>query len=225
MSKLANERQSDQIDKSRPQIILNEFFFKQLLESVNLVEEKHRDIFLNAVTSSCQKVCKFVGHSLARMLGEFSKESEAKELSSEQLFKSGGSHQLETALSPATIATGYVGTLVYPYERPQYPMVNGKHSPEELITDEEREEWRLQQERFEQQRAAEVHALKLLAFRYVLGAARAYLETEAVGGDVTAALAAHGVPEAAREIFEREVVARLRRMPPDILRATFQDVT
>jgi hypothetical protein len=205
----------------RPRFSLDASLFSRLLAVREQVRKGSQEVFINSITSSAKSIFSYVGESLMRILGE---EDSSHGEHDFEVARSGGSyHRLHNAIGPVVMVTGMVGKIDRAWRKPQPPSVNGKRFPEQLITDEERKEWNMQKERFEQQRAVEVRALKLLAFRYAFDAARAYLEAEASGGDIGATLEAHGVPEGARESFEREVIERLKRMPPEVLAATFRD--
>lgn len=209
--------------QEKPAISLDASLFARLLAAREQVRESSQEVFVNSITASARAVFSYVGESLARIAGE---ENVDRKEEDPQVDRPGGSyHRLHNAIGPAVMVAGMVGSIERAWEKPVYPSVNGKRLPEELTTDEEREEWEKQKKRFESQRAVEVRALKSLAFQYALGAAKAYLGAEANGDDIQEALAAHGVPEDAHEDFRREIVARLKKMPPAVLSATFDDFT
>lgn len=220
------EKPHETIAQEHPTIPLDEFLFSHLLNAQESVKEKHRGIFIDSITNSSKRVFSFVGDSLERVIGANHDQIEADHDTSQipHTVSGGSSHQLETALSSATVAAGFLGKITRSWEKPQYPVVHGKRLPEELETSEEKEEWKIQEERFNRQRATEVRALKSLAFRYALGAAKAYFDAEAEGGDIQGVLIAHGVPEGAQDDFKREVIERLKRLPPEVFAATLQDL-
>lgn len=219
----SSEIPPETITQERPKFSLDASLFTRLLEARGRVKEVAQEDFINSLTFSAKSIFSYVGESLMKILGEETPNHKEQDL---EVARPGGSyHRLHNAIGPAVMVAGMVGDIKRSWDKPQYPSVNGKELPEQLTTDEEREEWKIQEERFERQRAVEVRALKSFAFRYALDAARAYLEAEASGGDIGETLEAHGVPEGAREDLEREVIGRLKKMSPEVLSATLRDLT
>lgn len=207
-------------------IALDENIFGNLLDAAGGMPKKQHDTIVSAVSSSARSVFGFVGRVLGDMLGEPRREDE-EESDSNHNSPGGSPHNLGNALSPAIVVAGIVGRVNFPYKKLVHPCVNGERDYDKLTTDEERAEWRLQDKRFERDRAEKVRALKNISMKYAMRAVRAYEEALRTGGDANEALRRTGVPDGAIDAFMNEVAGRagrIRAETPEALDAAFRDL-